>query len=330
MSLPATTKRPKGYVTWNPRSNTRAVLANVLEILETYRNNLPLTARQIFYRLVGAYDYPKDELAYNRLCEYLVRARRSGMIPFNNIRDDGTIVMGAYGYLDPKTWWESTAQSARNYHTDRTWEQPASIEVWCEAGGMTPQLARIAQPYGVSVYSTGGFSSVTVTHEIAQRVVRDYRPTVFLHIGDFDPSGQSIYESMSEDVDTFVSQLHTYQELWPDTYPYVDQDSGFIYRRVALTESQVEEYDLPTAPPKKTDSRTANWIGETCQAEAMAPDELAALLDRAITGEMDMDKYREVLAQEERDRKELSDEVDRILQDKYPPDEDDTDMYTDR
>ena len=188
---------------------------------------------------------------------------------------------------------------------------------------MAPQLARVARPYGVSVFSTGGFSSVTVTHEIAQRVVRDYRPTVFLHVGDFDPSGQSIYEAMSEDVDKFVNQLHLYQELNPDAYPYVDQESGFIYRRVALTEEQVGEYDLPTAPPKKTDSRTAAWVGETCQAEAMAPDDLAELLDRAITGEMDMDTYRRILEQEETDRKELTEEVQRIIG------EDDTDTYTD-
>jgi hypothetical protein len=36
----------------------------VRAILEEYRAHLPMTARRIFYRLVGAYAYPKDEAGY--------------------------------------------------------------------------------------------------------------------------------------------------------------------------------------------------------------------------------------------------------------------------
>ena len=47
-----------------------------MQILIDFDDYLPLTAWQIFYRLVGGYDYPKDENAYTRLCEKLNRARR--------------------------------------------------------------------------------------------------------------------------------------------------------------------------------------------------------------------------------------------------------------
>ena len=50
---------------------------------------LPLTVRQIFYRLVGAHGYDKTEQAYARLGEHLNRARRAGLIEFDAIRDDG-------------------------------------------------------------------------------------------------------------------------------------------------------------------------------------------------------------------------------------------------
>jgi hypothetical protein len=312
MSATESTKRPKGFVSWNPRAATRILLEQVQEIMVMYEENLPLTARQIFYRLVGAFDYEKTELAYARLCEHLVRARRCGMIPFSNIRDDGTIQHEPLHFEDAEHWWDWAEDRAENFTINRMMGQDQSIEVWCEAGGMAPQLFRVTRKYGIPVYSTGGFSSVTVTHEIAQRVVRDVRPTMFLHIGDFDPSGQSIYESMCEDVDTFVRQFKGIRERNPDKYEWVEEDCGFEYRRVALTGDQVVQYDLPTAPAKKSDSRTAAWIGETCQAEAMAPDDLANTLEDTILEYIDQNTMAMYLEQEKETREVLHPQVQRV------------------
>ena len=55
-----------------------------------YGAYLPLTVRQIFYRLVGAHGYEKTEAAYERLGEKIARARRAGIIEFGAIRDDGS------------------------------------------------------------------------------------------------------------------------------------------------------------------------------------------------------------------------------------------------
>lgn len=312
MSINDPNKRPKGFIKWKPRAATVEVINQVNEVFAMYEANLPLTARQIFYRLVGAYDYEKTEKAYNRLCEYLVRARRANMIPFGYIRDDGTIRNMPLMFDSEDAWWRYTKKSAEHYWRDRTEGQP-NIEVWCEAAGMAPQLYRVSQKYGVPVYSTGGFSSVTVTHQVAVRAMHEGRPTVFLHIGDYDPSGQSIFESMSEDIWTFVTQIRespSYVDLDKEDVEYVD----FIYKRVALTGAQVEEYNLPTAPPKQSDSRTANWIGETCQAEAMAPDDLAQVLEEAIVSEMDLVQYEAILREEEPERDALVAHVSKFLE----------------
>ncbi len=53
------TSRPKGFAPYKPREKTRQVLAQVEDVLETYRDYLPLTIRQIFYRLVGNYGFEK-------------------------------------------------------------------------------------------------------------------------------------------------------------------------------------------------------------------------------------------------------------------------------
>jgi hypothetical protein len=61
----------------------------VRAVLAEYVEQLPLTLRQIFYRLVGAYGYEKTEAAYDRLGETLTMARRARFIEMEAIRDDG-------------------------------------------------------------------------------------------------------------------------------------------------------------------------------------------------------------------------------------------------
>jgi hypothetical protein len=303
----ATRGRPKGYMQPNFKPVTLALIGQAQQVLSEYRDYLPMTARQIFYRLVGQYDYDKTEQAYARLCEALVKARRAQMISFSDIRDDGTVSHEAGGMESVAEWWESELSMAKSYGRDRSHGQAVRIELWCEAAGMAPQLANVARRFGASVYSTGGFSSVTVTHEIAERVAGYDRPTVFLHVGDYDPSGESIFEAMSADVSAFVAgKLGSWAEA----------DEVFRPERVALTREQVEEFDLPTAPPKRSDTRSARWAGETCQAEAMDPSTLAELVRGAIEGHMDMTVYRELLATEAAEREQLVADVEEMLEER--------------
>jgi hypothetical protein len=57
----STTTNPRGFAPWRPQVETSVRLDQVNEILEEYKDNLPLTCRQIFYRMVGAYQYPKPK-----------------------------------------------------------------------------------------------------------------------------------------------------------------------------------------------------------------------------------------------------------------------------
>ena len=69
--------RVRGFAPWAPRGTTLELLEQVRGVLDEYEDYLPLTIRQIFYRLVGAHNYEKTEHAYARLCEHLNRARRA-------------------------------------------------------------------------------------------------------------------------------------------------------------------------------------------------------------------------------------------------------------
>ena len=321
--------RPKGYAEWKPREETLDVLLNVKAVLDEYRSFLPLTVRQIFYRLVGAYGYDKTEKAYNRLAEYLVRARRAQMIPFESIRDDGTSHNSYRWYDSQVNFWEGVRESAELYSRDLLADQPVYVELWCEAGGMVPQMERVANRYSIPVYSTGGFSSVTVTYEIAGRALERDKPTVFLHVGDFDPSGESIFEAMTRDARAFLynrlvwrlekENPKVFEDHWTGTSLFpVDELPPDLPDlrpvRVALTADQVEEYELETAPPKATDTRSVNWMGETAQAEAMPPDILADVIEEAILDVLDQDTLDRVREEQETEREALIESVTKTIE----------------
>lgn len=45
-------RRPRGYADWRPQAATKALLGDVEDVLDRYREHLPLTIRQVFYALV--------------------------------------------------------------------------------------------------------------------------------------------------------------------------------------------------------------------------------------------------------------------------------------
>ena len=146
---------------------------------------------------------------------------------------------------------------------------------------MVPQLARVADEYGIPVMSGGGFDSLTEKHRLAE----SNDDTEVLHIGDFDPSGIHVFVSLAEDVSAFAKHY----------------GRTIDFTRLAVTPDQIEELSLNTSPLKRTDhSHMLAFSGDvTCQAEAIPPDELARIVREAIEGRLDRDAYDAVLERED-------------------------------
>jgi len=81
--------RPRGFVPYDPRPNALVLIDATRGVLDEYRDHLPLTLRQVFYRAVSASVIGKTESDYARLCEVLGRARRGHLLPMDAFRDDG-------------------------------------------------------------------------------------------------------------------------------------------------------------------------------------------------------------------------------------------------
>jgi hypothetical protein len=140
---------------------------------------------------------------------------------------------------------------------------------------------------GIPILALGGYSSQTYVDDVSSDVDRQDRDAVLLYAGDFDPSG--------EDIDRDFEHR---TGCWDKVV------------RVALTVEQVDEYRLPPAMGKSTDSRAGAFFarhGQLVQVEldALPPDVLQALYTAAIGEFWDTSAYEDVRARERADIDQL-------------------------
>ena len=131
---------------------------------------------------------------------------------------------------------------------------------------------------------------MTAKHDLAQFYARQDKPAVVLHVGDYDPSGETLWNVLKEDVGAFCSSM----------------GGELILKRIAVTPEQQQQFSLQTAPPKRSDKRKAYFDDDiTVQAEALPPDLLQRIVGDAIAGEMDLEQLERQRAIEAEVREQL-------------------------
>ena len=200
------------------------------------------------------------------------------------IRDDGFTSQLTTFFANAEAFIHNAIAWAEELRLDRQKGQARRLVVWCEASGMVPQLARIADPYGIEVCSSGGFDSLTDKHRIG-RLWAGRQAVTVLHLGDHDPSGVHVFSSLAEDIEEFAA----------------DYGGDVEFVRVAVTPEQARQYNLPSAPPKATDRRSFDG-DETWRCEALDPRTLAAILQATIDERFDRELYDQVLEEERETR----------------------------
>lgn len=277
-----------GLASYKPLGKRKRILGHVREVLETYSSLLPLTVRQIYYRLVATHpEYPKEQKFYRTLVNTLALARRGGLIDFDAIRDDGvrTEHCGT-GFRSLDDFKEYIGHYARGYTRDKHMDQPRQVFVLCEAAGMVPQIVRACGDYPVTVKSSGGMDSVTAKYDLARECSR--KDSVVLHVGDYDPTGLSIFHQLALDVRQMMEDHCREEEIRTPLYDC---------RRVTILEDHVSRFGLLTGKTKTSDDAKAWYpgiagnINATCEAEALPPDVLIQLVKEAVAAEIDQRAY---------------------------------------
>lgn len=232
------------------------------QIIAVLNEDHPQSVRHVFYRMTDPRllePVEKSDRGYRHVQDRCVKLRRAGRIPYNWIAD-----MSRRGYF-VDTFdgaGDFVRRMAGQYRANLWRDAEVRCEVWAESRSIASVVHDDCHDLAVDLFPCGGFSSLSFVHEAAEQhnYRDDRRPLVVLYIGDFDPAGVLIDQSLERELRT-----------------HLRNDIDMDFRRIAINEAQVELYGLPTKPRKEGDKRSQH-IKYTVEAEAMPAGSLRSIL----------------------------------------------------
>lgn len=132
-----------------------------------------------------------------------------------------------------------------------------------------------------------GYASLSFLHSAAEYIDGLYLPAHIYHLGDFDPSGVNAARKIEE----------TLRELAP--YARIQ------FERIAVTEDQIAEWDLPTRPTKTSDTRAKNFGDRSVELDAISPGNLRSLVESVINRHLPQDELEVLKVAEQSEREVL-------------------------
>lgn len=287
------------YEEKNFSAKTQQTIEQAVDIIAEYQaQGFSLTTRQMFYQFVIRLLIANTERQYKRIGNILSDARRAGLIDWNAIEDRTR-------YLRRLSFWDSPLSmmhTARDsYHRD-LWEgQCKRVEVWIEKDALVGVIQKVCEDMDVPYFSCRGYVSDSEMWRGARRLLTNQdngQETVVLHLGDHDPSGIDMTRDIEERLRLFTRG---------GTYVSV--------KRIALTMDQIIEIEPPPNPAKVTDSRYEGYVAEygeeSWELDALEPQYMLKLVEKAILAECEIDLWRERRSQQEEERKQLEDVISR-------------------
>jgi hypothetical protein len=226
----------------------------------------PQSVRHVFYLMTDprlAEPVPKSEAGYDTIKNRLKALRRSGRVPYGWVEDMSRRGYHVATYEDAADYLRDVAGQ---YRADMWKFADVYVEVWCESRSIAGVILPICQGLGVSLYPSGGNSSISFAYQAACNINDLYggRRVIVFYIGDYDPAGVIIDKNIEEELRR-----------------HLDPEVSLDFIRLAITEEQIRDCNLPTKPRKESDRRSLH-IEETVEAEAMPPGELRGLLTVCI------------------------------------------------
>lgn len=265
-------------------NRNKARLSEINQILEDYRRQgYRLTLRQLYYQLVSKNIIPNEDGEYKKLSNILKKGRLAGIVDWDSIEDRIRKPMLPY-YVGGTQ--EAIDDTIKQYRLDRMEGQEQRIEVWVEKDALSNVLGRVTRKYHVRLMVNRGYSSITAMHDAAERL---NSADVILYFGDHDPSGLDMLRDIEKRLQMFG--------VYPDIIP------------VALTMPQIKKFNPPPNPAKIKDPRYEWYLerfGPTSwELDALPPEELNRLVEKAITSRIDLSLYNDMLNREKEDIKTL-------------------------
>lgn len=252
------------------RRRSRADIDALRLLIEnTLQQEHPQTVRQLYYQLVTLGAIEKTEQEYKgTVCRLLGLMRRDGSIPFWWLADN------TRWQLKPKSFSSldrMLEDSIRLYRRDLWESQEAYCEIWLEKDALSGVLYQETEQWDVRLMVTRGYPSLTFLHSAAESIAFQEKPAFIYYFGDYDPSGLDITRAVEEGLREFAPE------------------ADITFERVAVSREQIERWQLPSRPTKKSDSRAKRFKGESTEVDAIPPARLRELARECIERHLDLE-----------------------------------------
>lgn len=261
ISNPITGIYRTGPVKRRSKKEMKGLLEATLRALEDEPG--AMTIRHLCYVMESRGYIEKTERAFKTYDGHLVNWRRKGLIPWNAFIDNTRWYYGRNVY----DGLEDALIQSRNAYRRNLWaDLDVYVEIWTEKDAIAGVLLDAADPYGVKVLPLRGFASLSMLYSAAvtfREMARHDKEVYVYFFGDHDPSGRLID---------------------PSALRSLEDDFGVSvnFDRVALTEDQMRDYNLPTRPTKKS-NHSKKFKGRSVEIDALPMDALRELVDEAIS-----------------------------------------------
>lgn len=260
-----------------------------------YSYDVPLTLRQIYYRLVSASVIPNNRSAYNGLSNITTKARENGDIDDSRIVDRSRRIDDV-SFDSPEAFSKACQNTLKQNYVRRFWDtQQVYCEVWVEKDALSQVIGQAVYDYNTIVAPSKGYSSYTYLKDAANRIRRycknGSKEAVILYFGDHDPSGIDMTRDLQTRLDKYCGNVKV--------------------SRIALTYNQVQQYTLIPNFAKVTDTRARAYIkeyGPNCwELDAIEPNELIRLCTTSV-GELivDLKAWEDAKQNEQKERNQLT------------------------
>jgi hypothetical protein len=256
-----------------PIKRFRRTKADIDKIKSAIRSVLkadhPMTVRQVFYQLVVRGTIEKTEEEYQgTVIRLLTEMRIEDELPFDWIVDESRRrrITRTYNNIA-----DAARDTAKFYRRSALRECPDYIEIWVEKEALSGVLWDVTSEYDVPLLVSKGMPSLTQLYGSAYQIARAARAdkeSYIYQFGDHDPSGVLIPKTIERRLTELCEKLDC---------------PGPYFERVALTEEQITEFNLPTRPTKRNGNRHANkFEGDSVELDALPASELRSMLREVI------------------------------------------------
>ena len=276
---------------YRPRSvkRHRCTKDQLLEIQDAIYDVLaedhPQSLRHVFYCIAGTLTIGKDDAGYRVIQRELLKLRREGRVPYLWV-SDGTRWRRVGTSFDSPA--EAVRWAARTYRRDLWRRTPVYVEVWCESDSIAGVLFEETNRYNVPLMVSRGFSFETYLYRAAEDISHEDRPAYIYYVGDWDPSGKLIPESIEKKLREFAP------------------DAEIRFERLLVNPDQIHEWHLTTKPAKKKSTHARDWEGGTVEAEAVPARLTRQIVREAIEQHLDLHEVGVMETTEDSEREWLT------------------------